>query len=272
MKIAFFGTPRFAQIILSELIKTEFKPQLVITGPDRKKGRGQALEATTVKIEAQKHNISVSYEISTVDESFDLAILVAYGHIIPKEILKIPKLGFINVHPSPLPKYRGPSPIQSAILAGENETGVTIMKLDQELDHGPIISQAIVPINSTDTYATLTEKLGHLGASLLTKSLPKYIDGTTVPASQNHKLATTTQKITKKDGHIDTENPPEPQTLGRMIRAFYPWPTVWFELNGKKIKLLPQNKIQMEGKQPLSLQEFKNGYPYESEQIIKLLD
>jgi methionyl-tRNA formyltransferase len=269
MKIVFLGTPRFAQIVLEKLAVSKYKPQLVITGRDRKKGRGQALEATPVKIEAQKHHIPISYELSDVDGNFDLAILVAYGHIVPNDILENPKFHFLNVHPSLLPKYRGPSPIQNAILKGENETGVTIIKLDEKLDHGPIISQKSIAIENTDTHATLIEKLGRLGVNLLMEYLPKYVDGSITPAPQVHEFATTTQKITKKDGYISIENLPNKEELDRKIRAFYPWPTVWFEIGGKRFRLLPENKIQPEGKLALSIQEFKNGYPNVAEKLVE---
>src|SRR3989338_8544602 len=161
LSIAFFGTPRIAQIVLKRLIATEFKPQLVITGHDRKLGRGQALVPTSVKLEAQKNNIEVSHRMSDLDKSFDIAILVDYGHIIPKTILQRPKFGFLNVHPSLLPKFRGPSPIYQTILNGDQKTGVTIIKLDKELDHGPIIVVTTTPdVVFPSTACILQQKLG----------------------------------------------------------------------------------------------------------------
>lgn len=290
MKIVFLGTPRFAQIVLEKLANTPYKPHLVITGHERKSGRGLASKATEVKLAAEKHGIKVFYELSGVDDTFDLAILVAYGKIIPKNILEIPRFGFLNVHPSLLPKYRGPSPIQTAILEGETKSGVTIMKLDEQLDHGPILSQKEVEIKSSDTHSTLIEKLGSLGAGLLLETLPLYLEhlrggsklkprehpvGVPVflpPKDQDHTKATFTKKITKRLGLIDMNMPQDKTAINRMIRAFYPWPNVWFEVDGKKFKLLPENKIQPEGKNPMNFSEFKNGYKNVAEKIILLIN
>lgn len=269
MKIVFFGTPRFAQIVLENLVGSEFKPSLVVTAPDAKVGRGQFLTPPPVKETAIGAKIKVLQpKILNNTSQFDLAILVAYGQLIPKKILEIPKFGFINVHPSLLPRYRGPSPIQAAILAGDKATGITIMKLDEKLDHGPILTQKEVEITSDDTHLTLVEKLGLVGSNLLLEVLPDYLQGKIKLKDQDHKKATITQKITKKDGLIENmQNPPDRKTLDRMIRAYYPWPTVWAELapsNQKpatKIKLLPQGMVQVEGKRPMSVQEFTNGYP-----------
>lgn len=311
-KIAFLGTPRLAQIILESLANTPYKPQLVVTAPDTKSGRGQKPQMSPVKQTAITNNIRVLQPSRTLldgVEKFDLAILVAYGKIIPKEILQIPKYGFLNVHPSLLPKYRGPSPIQGAILAGEEKTGVTIIKLDEQIDHGPILAQKEIKIEDTDTHESLIEKLGELGAGLLLEVLPSYLAhlrgvksfhlGGVLknakiflpPKPQNHSQATFTKRITKEDGKIDLKNPPDPQTLDRMIRAFYPWPTVWSKWkirerifdkskreNGKwKIfKFLPATNyqlpflIQPEGKRPMSISEFRNGYPEVFEQIKHL--
>ncbi len=260
MKIAFFGTPRLAQITLEKLVNSPFKPNLVVTGPDTRTGRGRNLASSPVKQTALANNIPVSSQLAARSSQFDLAILVAYGKILPKNILSIPKHGFINIHPSLLPKYRGPSPIQTAIL-NDKETGSTIILLDEEVDHGPILTQKKIPIDPTDTHESLIEKLGNLGSDLLLEALPDYLLGKIKPQPQNHIKATFTEKITKQDGKIDINNPPDSQTLDRMIRAFYPWPGVWTEIEGKLIKFLPGNLIQPEGKRPMSIKEFLNGYP-----------
>ncbi len=276
MKIAFFGTPRLAQIVLENLIQSPYKPSLIVTAPDAKSGRGQKVTASPVKQTATENKIEVSTRtVLDLNIDLDLAILVAYGQIIPKRILEIPKFGFINIHPSLLPKYRGPSPIQTAILDGEEITGVTIIKLDEELDHGPFLAQEKVTIKKTDTHLTLIEKLGAIGSNLLLETLPDYISGKVKLQEQNHAKATTTKKITKEDSKIDLLNPPNLPVLDRMIRAYYPWPGVWTRLivNGSQftVKLLPQNVIQLEGKRPLTLTQFKNGYPKIYEQIKNLL-
>ncbi len=279
MKIVFFGTPKIAADILESLAKTKFNPQLVITGEDSAAGRGRKITETPVKIVAKKHAVKTLEPQNLDNKGFvkelkdfapDVAILVAYGKIIPDEILQIPKFGFVNIHPSLLPKYRGPSPIISAILNGDKITGSTVIVLDSELDHGPIIAQAQLSISDTDTHDSLANKLANLGSKLIIKTLPAYLDQNITPQAQDHNLATYTEKVTKQNGEIDLENSPDPQTLDRMIRAYYPWPTVWFELTGKKIKLLPENKIQPEGKKPMTIKEFSNGYPMVRSVLEKL--
>ncbi|MBI3282966.1 methionyl-tRNA formyltransferase, partial [Candidatus Curtissbacteria bacterium] len=293
MKIIFFGTPRFAQIVLEKLTDSPFRPTLVITAPDAKSGRGRNLQASPVKQTAVKNRIEVlgpkslsdpNFQFKISNLKFDLAILVAYGKIIPSNILKLPRLGFVNVHPSLLPKYRGPSPIISAILAGEEKTGISIMLLDEKVDHGPILAQHEVPIDKDDTHASLIEKLAEIGAQLLIETLPYYTSGDLAPAPQNHKEATNTQHIKKSAGAIDLENPPNPQTFDRMIRAYYPWPTVWTQLRqgsdgqAKILKFLPSNTpnepflIQPEGKKPMTVKEFKNGYPEIFKKISQIFE
>lgn len=286
MKILFFGTPRLAQIVLKKLIDSPFRPHLVITAPDSQAGRGQKYESSPVKITAEKYHISILQPKNLLDKNFirqlagsnfkfDLAILVAFGKIIPKDILLIPKKGFINVHPSLLPKYRGPSPIQTAILEEDKKTGVSIMLLEETVDHGPVLAQKEVAIEKEDTHATLVEKLGKLGVELLIKTLPQYLKGRLKPKPQDHSKATFTKRITKADGEIDLLNPPNPQVLDRMVRAFYPWPGVWARLQTadyrlRTIKFLPGNLIQPEGKRPMTIKEFLNGYPAARDLLAKL--
>lgn len=278
MKTAFFGTPRFAQIVLEELIKSPYKPSVVVTAADAKVGRGRKLKSSPVKQTAEGNQIDVLQptKLSTLTFDFDLGILVAYGKILPKEILEIPKHGFINIHPSLLPKYHGPSPIQSAILSGDNKTGVSIMLLDEEVDHGPLLAQKEIDIDPVDTHDTLAEKLAREGAKLLLQTLPDYLDGNLKPTPQNHTKATFTEHIQKRDGFIHPQNPPNRKIVGRMIRAYFPWPTVWTHLRqgsggqAKLIKFLPGGLIQPEGKRPMTKKEFLNGYPKSKELIEKL--
>src|SRR3990167_11267737 len=277
LRVAFFGTPRLAQIVLENLVASPYKPVLIVTAPDTKAGRGQNLLPSLAKQTALKHKIEVIHDLSSIiHNQFDLAILVAYGKIIPEEILAIPKYGFVNVHPSLLPKYRGPSPIQSAILEGEENTGVTIIKLDEAIDHGPILAQSEVAITNGDTHASLVEKLGELGAKLLIKTLPKYLAGKIKPSHQDNLKATFTKRITKQDGEIDLLNPPNPLNLNRMIRAYYPWPGTWCRLTVHSrqftVKFLPGNLIQPEGKHAMSISEFRNGYPEVFQQISRLFE
>ncbi len=290
IKIAFFGTPQNAAIVLEKLVQTKYKPGLIITTPDVQQGRGQKLQESPVKTLASVHGIDVlepeDLENPEFVKSFKnfapgVAILVAYGKIIPQEVLNIPRLGFLNIHPSLLPKYRGPSPIYEVILAGDKRTGVTIIKLDPELDHGPILAQKELEIENADTHQSIMEKTAILGGDLLIEILPGYLDRSIKPKPQNHSGATYTEKIEKQNGLIDLNSPPDPKTLNRMIRAYFPWPTVWAEIETRdtkngirkfKIKFLPENKIQPEGKRPMSLKEFQNGYPNISQQISTLFD
>lgn len=272
LKIVFLGTPQNAAIVLEKLAASPFKPSLVITGQDQKASRGLPLKATAVKLVAEIHKIAVDYKLSAIDNTFDLAILVAFGQMIPEKILKRPKYGFLNIHPSLLPKYRGPSPIYQAILTGDEKTGITIIKLDNELDHGPILAQKELAVENTDTHQSTMERTAILGADVLIEILPNYLDGSLKPQAQDHKVATYTEKVSKQNGYIDTNNPPDPKTLDRMIRAYFPWPTVWTEIDGKRIKFLPEGKIQPEGKRPMTQKEFQNGYPNIAKKLTFLFD
>ena len=298
IKIVFFGTARLAQIVLEKLIDSPYRPQVVVTVPDKKAGRGQKEQISPVKKTALENNLEILqpkdlYELNVKSQlsNVDLAILVAYGLIIPKEILTIPKYGFVNVHPSLLPKYRGPSPIQTAILAGEKKIGVSIILLDEKIDHGPILAQKKITIATNDTHASLIEYLGKIGSRLLIQILPKYLAGSLKSKTQNHSQATFTKHIKKSSGYLDPENPPDPQTFDRMIRAYHPWPGVLTRVtlrqtqgdaeqsrsikmkSGKSmlIKFLPGNLIQPEGKRPMTITDFKNGFPAEAKQLEKIL-
>lgn len=294
-RIVFFGTPQLGVQVLEKLITKDFKPIVVITREDKPAGRGQKPTPPPVKILAQKYKIPIlqpkklkdNDKILTNLQSLkaDLFLVAAYGRIIPKEILEIPKYGTLNVHPSLLPKYRGASPIQAAILDGERETGVTIILLDEELDHGPIIAQEKLSIENTDTSESLTKKLGELGARLLIKSIPDWIEGKIKPREQDHQKATFTKILTKEEGFIDLSNPPSAEKFNRMVRAFYPWPGVWgrwqmADGRWQMVKFLPNDPtthlpntpflIQPEGKRPMTIKEFLNGYPEAKELISKI--
>ena len=178
LNIIFIGTPRFGSIILEGLIKNDYKPFLVITAPDKPVGRKQILTPPPVKIAAQKYNIPVSQPEKIASPQLkdlkpDLIVSAAYGQIIPKEILEIPQFGCLNIHPSLLPKYRGPSPIQTAILNGDKETGVTIILMDAKVDHGKIVSSIRYKLSSDIDYKKLEGKLAELSIKLLIKTLPE---------------------------------------------------------------------------------------------------
>jgi methionyl-tRNA formyltransferase len=203
-----------------------------------------------------------------------VAVLADFGLIIPQEILNAFPKGIINIHPSLLPKYRGPSPVQAAILNGEKITGVSIMKVDDKIDHGPILGFEKEEILDSDTADSLYERLFKKGSTLLIKVLNSYIKGDLKPIAQNHEKATFSKTLTRKDGFIDMSKVKSQKSkaeIGRKVRAYYPWPGVWFKtkINNveKIIKLLPENKIQVEGKKPMPYKDFANGYP-ETKEIL----
>ena len=279
MKFIFFGTPEFAAIILEKLIKAELMPEAVICNPDKPTGRKQIITPPLVKVLAQKYGLTVyqpkdKTELLEIVKNLqpDLAVTAAFGMIFPKEILEIPKYGFINVHPSLLPKYRGPTPIQTAILNGDKETGVSLFLIDEEMDHGPILAKRELefPISNFQ-FPILSQKLAELGADLLIETLPKYINGEIKPQAQDESQATYTKKFSTQDAYIEPKDLEIAQEKGgdkaieieRKIRALNPEPgtfTLSLSKGGlKRTKLLEAKiidgrlkitKIQVEGGKP----------------------
>lgn len=299
LKIVFFGTPFFVVPVLEALIE-DFDVVGVVTTPDVKIGRKKILTGTPVKLCYEKYLaqtgkkglIITSQHVLAKSRSAsggnnitikqlknlqpDLFVVAAYGHLIPKSLLDIPKYGSLNIHPSLLPKYRGPSPIQSAILNGDKVTGVTIIKMDEEIDHGPILLKKELPITSNDTFETLHIKLFTFAAEMLARVIPQYVSGKLKPKAQNHKAAIYCEHITREDGRISLENPPDKKQLDHMIRAYYPWPTVWTKVRIKNhesriMKFLPARRIQLEGGKPMTIRDFANGYSELGEKIKALL-
>lgn len=232
------GTPELARVVLEKLIISKtYAPALVITQPDKPVGRKHILTPPPVKQCAEEHGIPVLQPQKMKDpdliahiaaEAPDVIIVAAYGRIIPKEIITIPKRGILNVHTSLLPKYRGASPAQYAIVSGDTITGTTIMLIDEGLDTGPIISQNSLAIDPHDTALSLLEKLAELGGDLLMETLPGWCTGELEPHEQNHTAATLTKILTKEDGEIKPEHSAE--HIERMIRAFFPWPGAYMKL------------------------------------------
>jgi len=281
----FIGSGRFAVPSLKAIIDCPFlKLELVITSPDKPAGRKQELTSSPIKQAAlsgkaeilqPKKIAELKTEISRIKP--DMTIVCAYGQIIPKDILEIPKFGSINLHPSLLPKYRGPSPIQTAILNGDKKTGVTVMLMDEKMDHGPIISQKETEISNEETGQSLEEKLSRLAADFLLEILPRYLEGKIKPLPQEENQASYTKIISRQDGKIDWQK--SAQEIGQMVRAFYPWPGAWTILNNKRLKIikgkaakektpqtLPAGKsyflpeiIQPEGKKPMPWQDYLRG-------------
>lgn len=295
-KIAFFGTHDFAATILEGLLNSGIvSVEMVFTQPDRKTGRKQILEESPVKKLARKYNIPVEQPESLKDfglrtSDFRLAVVAQYGLIIPKKIIDSFPKGMINVHGSLLPKYRGASPIQMALVNGEKETGVTIVLMDEKMDHGPILSQAKLKIDTDDTYATLAHKMAAEGLILLLKTLPEWLslNGGKKFQPQDESQATFTKLLSKDDGKIDF-NKTANETYN-LYRGFTPWPGVWTIWNGKRLKLvqitlaekiLPAGQVsaesgkifigcsqgsievlqlQLEGKSVMDAKTFLNGY------------
>lgn len=246
MKIVFFGTSDFSVFALEELKKTGFTPTLAVTAPDKPKGRGLKLAPPPVKAWAEKNGVAFLQPKKLNDElyhklktdDYGLFVVASYGKILPKEILSVPKYGALNVHPSLLPLYRGASPVQSQIVDGVSETGVTVIKMDEEMDHGPIVTQKAAPMPKPLPNAEELEMLlARLGGKLLAETIPKWVAGNITPREQDHERATYTKKITKEDGLI---NPNDGDALKyRKFRAFSPWPGAYFfaERGGKKIRV-----------------------------------
>lgn len=238
LHIAFFGTPDFAVDILNELEKAGYTPALVVTNPDKPKGRKLVLTPPPTKIWAEKRNIKVAQPDTLRDgkllqelrkERWDLFIVAAYGKIIPKEYIDLPLHRTLNVHPSMLPKFRGASPIQSAIIADEKHTGVSIMVLDEEMDHGPILGQEVYDVKEWPKADELERALAQRGGALLVHLIPQWIDRTIEAVPQEHHLATYTKKIAKTDGLIDLETiAADPYAAFRKIQAFAGWPGAYF--------------------------------------------
>ena len=240
----FIGTSEFSLPSLEKLIQTDFIDlKLVITQPDKPVGRKKIITPPPVKVLAEKNHLSILQPIKIKDclneiknIKPDLIVLVSYGQIIPQTILDIPKFGCLNIHPSLLPKYRGASPIQTAILNNEKQTGVTLMLMDAQMDHGPILSQKKYQVLESDNYLILSDKLANLGAELLIETLPNYLENKIQPQSQNHSQATYTQILTKQDGQIDWCN--SAQQVHQQVKALNPWPGTWTKWNESTLKIL----------------------------------
>ena len=232
LRIIFMGTPELAATSLGAMLREPaFQIVAVVTQPDRPKGRDLKLQPSPVKQLAAGAGLPVLQPEKARDEKFvaelrafrpDLIVVAAFGQILPRSILELPKFGCLNVHTSLLPKYRGAAPIQWAILNGDAETGVTIMKMDVGLDTGDILTQTATPICPEDNAATLHDRLAQLGAELLVRTIPDYVVGKISARPQSAELATHVAKIKKEDGRIDWRQPAT--AIWNRIRAFTPWP------------------------------------------------
>lgn len=245
-RVVFLGTPEFAAPVLRTLLAApDLDLPLVVTQPDRPAGRGRRLIASPIKELAVAHGIPVFQperlrgpdvveRLRAVDA--DLFVIAAYGQILRQAVLDLPRHGCLNVHPSLLPRHRGPAPIAAAILAGDSETGVTIMLTDRGMDTGPILAQEVVPLPRDATTATLTPQLFELGATLLLRMIPAWLAGQIAPRPQDDGRATVTRTFTKADGAIDWQAPA--LTIERQVRALNPWPRAYTFDSGKRLIVL----------------------------------
>lgn len=313
LKIIFFGTPDFAAVMLKTLIDSDYNITAVFTQPDKKVGRKQEVVYSPVKDFALKNKITIfqpqglresglSEQIKKINP--DLFVVAAYGKILPEEFLEIPKLGAINVHASLLPKYRGASPVQCALLDGEKETGITLMRMNEKMDEGDILVQEKAEIGEKDTAETLMEELAELGAKMTVKFIPDWISEKIDSSPQDHSKATYCKPVKRDDGKVDWNSTAE--EIYHKWRAYFPWPGIFSDLKirnqpkrlklleieivpsaetgeklGKIVKynqetavqtkkgLIVLKKIQLEGKKGIDINEFLRGFPDFIGEILK---
>ena len=245
LRIIFAGTPDFAVPSLEALIDAGLRPLGVWTQPDRPAGRGRRLTPSPVKECATRHGIDVHQPVSLRDPEAravitgaapDLMVVVAYGLLLPPEVLAIPRVGCWNVHASLLPRWRGAAPIQRAIEAGDDETGVSLMQMEAGLDTGPVMRRRATPITDCDTGGSLHDRLARLGAETLLEGVEALAAGRPFSSEpQDDTRATHAAKLTKAEAELDFSEPAE--RLARRIRAFDPWPVCWFERDGERLRV-----------------------------------
>jgi len=245
MRIIFLGSPQFAVHPLEALVAAGHTIAAVITQPDRPAGRDRRLTPPPVKLAAQALGLPVLQPESLRDPAVveqlaalqpEAGVVAAYGEILRKNVLAIPPLGYLNIHPSLLPLHRGPTPVAGAIMAGERETGVSVMRLDPGMDSGPLLAQVVVPLPADVRAGPLTDALFQLGARLLVESLPPYAAGELLPQAQDHSLATVTRLLKKADGQLDWALPA--LVIERVTRAYDPWPGAHTSWHGQPLRLL----------------------------------
>ncbi len=309
MRVIFMGTPDFAVGTLEEIIAAGHEVVLVVSQPDKAVGRSKALKYTPVKACALAHGIEVYQPERVRNEECieylcsyepDIIIVEAFGQLIPKAILDMPRYGCVNVHASLLPKYRGAAPIQWAVINGDPVTGVTTMRMDEGLDTGDMIMKREVALREDETGGSLFERLSEAGAKLCVETMAAIEDGTAVYTPQDHEQATHTKKIYKEMGSIDWSR--DAQTIECLIRGLDPWPSAYTRLNDRTLKIwkakviagdsdmppgcivkadregllvqtgegmLLLTEVQLEGKKRMSAEAFLNGCPVEAGTYFK---
>ena len=257
LKVVFAGTPDFAAIALQALINSPHDVIAVYTQPDRPAGRGRKLQASPVKKTALENNIPVYQPESLKGDAeqqalkelnADVMIVAAYGLILPQAVLDTPKMGCLNIHASLLPRWRGAAPIQRAILAGDNETGITIMQMNAGLDTGDMLSTSTCPINIDETGGSLHDKLAELGASNLLTTLYDLQAGKITPVVQDDALATYAHKLDKQEAQLNWHQ--NAQQLYNQVRAFNPWPVAFFMVDDKAVRVWQSEVIQEHSDKP----------------------
>ena len=293
---AFFGTDTFSTVVLERLFEKGFIPTLIMTAPDRPAGRGQKMQSPATKIWAEEKNgggqkifilqpekLDTDFisQLENFAGGFDFFVVASYGKIIPESVLKLPKKGALNVHPSLLPMYRGASPIETAILEDNKEMGITIMLMDKEMDHGPILEQQFLEIAEWPKKLDLEKQFAEIGGELLTQIIPAWLAGEIMEQEQDHSFATFTKKIKKEDGLIEISdlNIDFPKLESRevflKVKALNPWPGVYFFINHldkqTRIKITEADfvdgktvitKVIPEGKKEMTFADFKKGFGF----------
>lgn len=309
MRIVFMGTPDFSVGPLDSLVEAGHEIAACVTQPDKPKGRGKEVQMTPVKERALELGIPVYQPVRVRDQEFldilqriapEVIVVVAFGQIVPKALLEIPKYGCINIHASLLPKYRGAAPIQWAIIDGERETGITTMMMDEGLDTGDMLEKAVVEIGPEETGGSLHDKLREAGGRLIVSTLEKLEAGTLTRTKQTDEGTCYAKKLTKTLGDIDWTM--DAAAIERLVRALNPWPSAYTSLNGKTLKLwkaevleeehegqcgqiieaakdrllvktgtgtLAVRELQLEGKKRMDAAAFLRGYPVEAGSLLE---
>ena len=252
MRSIFMGTPEYAIPALEALLNSECHVVGVYVAPDRRGGRGLKWTVHPVKRFALKYGLEIKQPASLrgreeqeqlVALKPDIVVVAAYGLIVPRSILAVPEHGLLNIHPSLLPKHRGPSPVATAILQGDQQTGATIMLLNEQVDGGPIIRQEVTDIDDDDTTEVLTDKLFFIGAQMLSDVLPEWLRGDITPVPQDERDASMTRKLVKQDGEISWRK--SAREIQQMVKAFHPWPGCFTKWEGRRIKIVESAPIAL---------------------------
>jgi len=243
MRVVFMGTPDFSVPTLEALVHSRHQVVGVVTQPDKPKGRGKEIHMSPVKETALKYGIPVYQPVRARDEAFveemrrlnsDVMVVIAFGQILPAELLQMPVYGCVNIHASLLPKYRGAAPIQWAVINGDKESGITTMMMDVEMDTGDMLEKAVVQLAQKETGGSLFDRLSLLGGDLILSTLDKLEQGTLTPTPQDHSRATYVKKISKSMGDIDWNL--DAVSIERLVRGLNPWPSAYASYKGKTLK------------------------------------